>query len=112
MRNVKVAVTQTFCTQDREGNRKCAERLVRKAAAEGANIILLQELYQDLYFCQNYDFENFALAMGQDDEYFPHMGRLARELGVVLPVSFFEKDNNCFFNSVAVIDADGQNLGI
>lgn len=112
MRNIKVAATQTVCTQNREANRERAERIIREAASGGANIILLQELYQDLYFCQNYDFENFALAMDKDDEYFSHMGSIAKELNVVLPISFFEKDNNCFFNSVAVIDADGQNLGL
>lgn len=111
MRIVKVAATQMACSSDREENRANAERLVRLAAGKGANVILLQELYQGLYFCQNYDNNNFDLAIPDDDPYFDKMAELAKELHVVLPISFFEKDNNCYFNAVMMIDADGTILG-
>lgn len=112
MRKVKVAATQFRCTDNRENNRKNAEKIIYAAAKQGANIILLQELFQDMYFCQDYDFKNFELAVHKDDEYFSYMSSIAKELNVVLPISFFEKDNNCFFNSVTVINSDGCNLGI
>nr|WP_201071369.1 N-carbamoylputrescine amidase [Skermanella sp. TT6] len=112
MRNVTLAATQTSCTWDREANVATAERLVRHAAREGAQIILLQELFETPYFCQDQKQELFALAAPVDDHpVLRRMSALAAELNVVLPVSFFERANNAHYNSLAMIDADGRILG-
>ncbi|MCG6912017.1 MAG: N-carbamoylputrescine amidase [Deltaproteobacteria bacterium] len=113
MRNVKVAATQMACSLKEEENIQTAERLVRRAAAEGAQIILMQELFESLYFCQVENPEFFGLASETEhSKAVNHFSKLARELEVVLPISFFEKKNQARFNSVAVIDADGTVLGI
>ncbi|WP_211104046.1 N-carbamoylputrescine amidase [Skermanella pratensis] len=112
MRNVTLAATQTSCTWDREANVATAERIVRHAAREGAQIILLQELFETPYFCQDQKQELFALAAPVDDHpVLRRMSALAAELQVVLPVSFFERANNAHYNSLAMIDADGRMLG-
>ncbi|MET3289218.1 UNVERIFIED_CONTAM: N-carbamoylputrescine amidase [Brevibacillus sp. OAP136] len=113
MRKVTVAATQMSCSANQEENILKAEKLVREAAGKGANVILLQELFENLYFCQSYDNRNFELAHeAKDHPTLSRMSELAKELGVVLPISFFEKSNNVFFNSVMVIDADGTQLGV
>lgn len=113
MENVKVAVTQMACSQSYETNVKKAEALVREAAAKGANIILLQELFSGPYFCKVEDFNYFSLAQTADDsDLIKRFSSLAKDLGVVLPISFFERANQAYFNSVAMIDADGTVLGI
>ncbi|MDI7863482.1 N-carbamoylputrescine amidase [Rhizobiaceae bacterium n13] len=112
MRNVTVAATQMHCTWDIEGNLARAEKLVRDAASRGAQIILLQELFETPYFCQDQRAEFFDLAHpAEDNPLIARFARLAAELGVVLPVSFFEKAGKTYFNSLAVIDADGSILG-
>ncbi len=112
MRKVKVAATQMACSWDLEDNLKKAEGLVRKAAAEGANIILLQELFETPYFCQQQKFEYFKLCSEMEEcEAVKRFQEVAKELGVVLPVSFYEKAGNTAFNSIAIIDADGMILG-
>ena len=108
MRQVTVAATQMACDWDRAANLDRAEALVRQAAAAGANLILLQELFETPYFCKDQDPRHFALARPAAGN--PVIGRfadVARELGVVLPFSFFEAANNAHFNSLVVIDADG-----
>lgn len=108
-RKIIVAATQMACTWDLESNLKAAERIVRSAAASGANIILLQELFSAPYFCQDVDDKYFSLA--EDVNASPtikHFTALAKELAVVLPVSFFEKAGARYFNSLVVIDADGS----
>ena len=113
MRTVTVAATQMACTWDREANVANAEALVREAAAGGAQIVLIQELFETPYFCKDQRQEHFALAHPADGHpVLTRMARLAAELGVVLPVSFFERANTAHYNSLAVIDADGRNLGI
>ena len=113
MREVTVAAIQMACGWDRERNVRAAERLVREAAAAGAGIVLLQELFETPYFCKDQKAEHFALAgEAGDHPLLARMADLAAELGVVLPVSFFERANNAYFNAVAVIDADGRQLGI
>lgn len=113
MRKVVVAATQMSCTSDIKENIVKAERLVRDAAAQGAQVILLQELFESPYFCQVEDPQYFKLAREMENqEMIRHFQEIARELEVVLPVSFFEKKNNARYNSVAVLDADGELLGV
>jgi N-carbamoylputrescine amidase len=111
--NVTVAVTQTACDWDSEGNVARAEALVREAAARGAQVVLLQELFATPYFCKDKLAEHFQLAHCVDGHpLLARMQALAAELKVVLPISFFERSNQSFFNSLAMIDADGTQLGI
>ena len=113
MNKVKVAAIQMRCAASLEENLKKAEAMVRKAAAEGANVILLPELFEREYFCQQrrYDFYHYAKPVMENDAV--RMGmRLAAELGVVLPISFYERDVNNLYNSIACIDADGTVLGV
>ncbi len=113
MRQVTVAATQMACGWDRDRNVAQAEALVREAAGRGASIVLLQELFENPYFPKEQDPRHFALAHPfEGNPLIARMSRLARELGVVLPVSFFERANNAHFNSVAMIDADGRVLGL
>lgn len=113
MRTVTVAATQFACTEDRATNVDRAEHMVRRAAAEGAQIILLQELFETPYFCKDQKQELFGLAAPADGHpMLDRMSGLARELGVVLPVSFFERANHAYYNSLAVLDADGSRLGV
>lgn len=113
MSKVVVAAIQMRCHPEVEKSLAAAEKMVRKAAAQGANIILLPELFAREYFCQQrrYDFYNYAMPVAEDPAV--QMGmRLAKELQVVLPISFYEKDINRLYNSVACIDADGELLGV
>lgn len=112
MRQTVVAATQYAAASDREANWSIAERLVRDAAGQGANIILLQELFESPYFCVDQDPEHFDLA-GEFEGHpaIARFSRLASELNVVLPISFFERSNNTYFNSLAMIDASGEVLG-
>lgn len=112
MRKVKVAATQMSCSWNREEVLDKAEKLVRKAAAEGANIILLQELFETPYFCQKQKFEYFDLAKPLSENVaVKRFTEVAKELQVVLPISFYEKAGNTAFNTIAIIDADGTILG-
>jgi N-carbamoylputrescine amidase len=112
-RPVSVAAIQMACDWDRDGNIARAERLVRQAAAKGAQIILLPELFETPYFCIEQDARHLALARpAADNPAVQHFTRVARELGVVLPISFFERAGPAYFNSIAILDADGTNLGV
>lgn len=112
MRKVKVAATQMSCSWNREEVLDKAEKLVRKAAAEGANIILLQELFETPYFCQKQKFEYFDLAKPlSENAAVKRFTEVAKELQVVLPISFYEKAGNTAFNTIAIIDTDGTILG-
>ena len=112
MSEITIAATQMACGDDSRVNIAQAEALVRDAAARGAQIILLQELFETPYFCKDMDSRYFELAHeGADNVLVRHFQALARELGVVLPVSFFERAHNAFFNSIAIVDADGAILG-
>lgn len=113
MRKVTVAAVQMRCYPEVEKSLAAAEKMVRQAAAKGADIILLPELFAREYFCQQrrYDFYNYAMPTEQDPAV--QMGmRLAKELQVVLPISFYERDLNRLYNSIACIDADGTILGV
>jgi N-carbamoylputrescine amidase len=111
-RTVTLAATQMACSWDTSRNIATAERLVREAAAKGAQVILIQELFETPYFCIDRDAKFFELAhKGADNPLVNRFRDLARDLGVVLPVSFFERTENAYFNTVAMVDADGSVLG-
>ena len=113
MRNVSVAATQMSCSWNLEENLKKAEALIREAHAKGAQIILLQELFETPYFCIDMLEEYYLLATTlQENAAFRLLANLAKELEVVIPFSWFEKAGTVKFNSVAVIDADGSLLGV
>ncbi|MEB0148359.1 N-carbamoylputrescine amidase [Pseudomonas sp. CCC2.2] len=108
-----VATTQMPCTWDLKHNLDQAEQLVRDAAAKGAQVILLQELFATPYFCIEQNHKHLALAEEyQDSSVLKRFSSLAKELGVVLPLSWFEKAGNAYFNSLSVADADGRLLGV
>ncbi|HEX4080197.1 MAG TPA: N-carbamoylputrescine amidase [Rhizomicrobium sp.] len=113
MRKVVFAATQFACSWDRAANMARAKDLVRAAAAQGANVVLLQELFETPYFCQDQCAEHFALALPfEGHPVIAEMAEFARRLGVVLPVSFFEKAGHAYFNSLAMVDADGRVMGV
>lgn len=112
MRQVTVAAVQMSCSSDTVQNMKKAEEMVRHAAREGAGVVVLPELFETTYFCQQEKPDYYQLASTLETN--PAVQRfkdVARELGIVLPISFFEKKNYARYNSVAVIDA-GQVLGV
>ena len=112
MREVTVAATQMACSNETDKNVSNAEKLVRQAASEGAQIILIQELFESQYFCMDQKEELFELSKPFDNHpTIKKFSELAKELKVVLPVSFFEKANRAHYNSVAIVDADGSVLG-
>lgn len=112
MRKVKVAALQFASLHDYDKNIRKVDELIRETAKQGANIILPSELFEGDYFCQVEDYKNFSLAEDYEtSKTLNHYQKLAKELNVVLPISFFEKSGNVFFNSIAVIDADGRKLG-
>ena len=112
MREVIVAATQMACSNETDQNVSNAEKLVRQAASEGAQIILIQELFESQYFCMDQKEELFELSKPFDNHpTIKKFSELAKELKVVLPVSFFEKANRAHYNSVAIVDADGSVLG-
>lgn len=113
MRNVTVAAIQMSIPETPEKSVEKAEKLVREAAAEGANVILLPELFENWYFCQERRYDSYKLALPLDEN--PAVRRfqtVAKELSVVLPISFYEQDGNVLYNSVAMIDADGSVMGV
>jgi N-carbamoylputrescine amidase len=112
MRKVTVAATQMACGPDAAQNIANAERLVRDAAGQGAQIILIQELFENLYFCQDEIHALFSLAKPLEENVaIKHFAPIAKELGVVLPISVFERAGQVFYNTVVILDADGSNLG-
>lgn len=109
----KLAVIQMSMTDQLEANVSKAMKFVREAAVTGANIILLPELFENLYFPQAEREKFFALAHAVDRHPFiPQFQALAKELNVVLPLSFFEKAGHAHYNSLAMIDSSGEVLGI
>lgn len=112
MRTVSLAATQFGCTWNREENIATAERLVRAAAAAGANVVLLPELFETPYFCavQSAAFLKLARPLAGHPT-IEHFSRIAADLSVVIPLSVFERAGPALFNSVVVIDADGASVG-
>jgi N-carbamoylputrescine amidase len=112
MRNVTVAATQMSCCKNSAANIARAESLVREAAGKGAQIILIQELFETPYFCQDEIHAYFNLAKPlEDNAAIKHFAPVAKELGIVLPISVFERAGQNFFNTIVILDADGTNLG-
>ena len=112
MRIVKVAATQMSCSASIEENIGKADVLVREAAKQGAQIILLQELFETPYFCQKEKSDYYCYATElEQNQAVQHFIKVAQELEVVLPISFYEKKNQARYNSLAVIDANGDVLG-
>lgn len=108
-----VAAIQMSMARDVASNVATAERLVRKAASQGAQIILIPELFEGHYFCKDQKASEHARALPIDGHpTVRHFQDVARELGVVLPISVFERANNTLFNTVAMLDADGSMMGI
>ncbi|MFM7489190.1 MAG: N-carbamoylputrescine amidase [Actinomycetota bacterium] len=113
MRPLVVAAVQMAMTDDIAINVATAERLVREAASRGARLVQIPELFEGHYFCTDQLADHMSRARPLDGHpTIAHFARVAAELGVVLPVSFFERANNAAFNSVAIIDADGTVLGV
>ena len=113
MKKITTAAVQMHCTKDINENITLADKLVREAASSGAQVILLPELFERQYFCQERRYEYYSYAQPTaGNAAVLHFSALAKELGVVLPISFYERDGNRLFNSCAVIDADGTVLGV
>ncbi len=113
MRKITVAAVQMSIPETAELSIEKAEGLVRRAAAEGAQIILLPELFENPYFCQERKYESYALATKtEENKAVKHFRKTAAELKVVMPISFYERDINVLYNSIAMIDADGEILGV
>jgi N-carbamoylputrescine amidase len=110
---VTFAALQTALDDDRDHNVETISALVREAHAGGARVILPSELFEGTYFCRTQREEDFARARPVENHpTIRHFQALAAELGVVIPVSFFEKEGPEYYNSVAMIDADGRLLGV
>jgi len=108
-----VAATQMSCTWDLSANLNKAEFLVHCAAQQGAKIVLLPELFETPYFCKDQKDEFLSLARpAHNHPLLTRFSQLAASLDIVLPISFFEKFNQVYYNSVMVIDADGRQLGV
>src|SRR5258708_7319873 len=112
MSKVQIGLVQMSCTKDKEANLKKAIDKVREAAAKGAQIVCLQELFTSLYFCDVEDYEYFKLAEAIPGPSTEVLGKLAAELKVVIIASLFEKRaQGLYHNTTAVLDADGTYLG-
>lgn len=110
---VTLAASQMACSRNYDENIKNATKLVKQAKKQGADLILLQELFQRNYFCQIEDYDRFDFAEEySDSKTLDYFSSLAKEQEIVLPISFFEKQGNCYFNSLCVIDKDGSRLGL
>ena len=112
-RTVTVAAIQMSMAVDVDTNVATAERLVRRAAASGAQVILIPELFEGHYFCKDQLVKELSRALPiENHPTIEHFKNVAKELGVVLPISVYERANNALFNTVAMVDADGSMLGI
>lgn len=113
MRKIIAAAVQMSVPETPEKSIEKADKLVREAAARGANVILLPELFENWYFCQERRYDSYKLALPlEGNPAVQHFKAVAKEMGVVLPISFFERDETVLYNSIAMIDADGEILGV
>ncbi len=111
-KTIRVAAIQTAYGEDMAANIAKTERFVREAAAKGAQVILPSELFQGPYFCTTQEEKWFGAAFeAKTHPCVVAMAALAKELGVVIPVSIFERDGPHYYNSVVIVDADGKQLG-
>ena len=112
MRNINIGLVQMSCTANKAGNMEKAIENIREAARKGAQIVCLQELFTSLYFCDEEDYENFKLAEPIPGPSTEALARVAKEAGVVIIASLFEKrTEGLYHNTTAVLDADGTYLG-
>lgn len=112
-RTIAVAAIQTWYGEDMKANIAKTEAFIREAAKKGAQVILPSELFQGPYFCTSQEERWFATAYEADKH--PSvlaLAPVAKELGVVIPVSIYERQGPLYFNSVVVVDADGKSLGV
>jgi N-carbamoylputrescine amidase len=110
---ITVSALQSAFTSSVSENTERMTKLVTEAAGSGAQVILIPELFEGPYFCREEKDEFFALAHPvKDHPTISHFQKLAAKLGVALPLSFFERDNHCYYNSLAMIDADGSLMGV
>lgn len=113
MRKVTVSAVQMSCQGSREENIEKADRMVRAAAEQGADLVLLPELFETPYFCQEKRYDAYSLASPlSENPAVKVLQKTAKECQVVLPVSFYEKAGTCLYNSAAILDADGTVLGV
>lgn len=113
MRNVTIAAVQMQCSISVSENIEKADEMVRRAAQQGAQVILLPELFERPYFCQERRYEYYAFAKPVlENDAVRHFLSVAKELEIVIPVSFYEKDGCTLYNSVAMVDADGSLMGV
>ena len=109
----KYSVAQFSMSDNYDENIAKADKMIEKAAKEGAELLLLPELFEGLYFCQVEDYEKYSLAEeAKNSKTLAHFQEMAKKYHIVLPISFFEKNGPVYFNSLAMIDADGTILGI
>ena len=109
----KYSVAQFSMSDNYDENIAKADKMIEKAAKEGAELLLLPELFEGLYFCQVEDYEKYFLAEeAKNSKTLAHFQEMAKKYHIVLPISFFEKSGPVYFNSLAIIDADGTILGI
>jgi N-carbamoylputrescine amidase len=110
--NIRIGLIQTTCSQEKDANLEKTFRGIRQAASQGANVVCLQELFSTRYFCNTEDYGNFDLAEIIPGEGTENLRKLAAELQLVIIASLFEKvDAGIYFNTAAVVDADGTYLG-
>ncbi len=113
MQKVTLCATQFACSKDYDENIRKATSIIKEAKEKGADVILLQELFQRNYFCQIEDYDRFSFAEEyENSKTLKYFEKVAKEYNVVLPISFFEKHGNCYYNSICVIDSDGKRLGL
>ncbi len=107
------AIQMSSGNWDLSENNSKRRKLIRQAAKQGANLVICPELFMSPYFCIDENSDYFDLAEPvEDNKNLEHFSKLASELGIVLPVGFFERAGNAFYNSVAIFDTDGRHLGI
>jgi N-carbamoylputrescine amidase len=112
MQSITFAAVQFSCSEDRDANIGTAERLIREAARAGAEVVVIPELFETPYFCatQNAAFYELARPMNGNAT-IEHFRGLAAELGLVIPISFYERSGPALYNAIALIDADGSVAG-
>ena len=109
---IKVAIAQFSMVKDQKANIEKADKLIEEAAKNKVDLLLLPELFSNLYFCQVEDYDNFHLAEERKNSpLLKHFQDVAKKHHIVLPISFFEKAGNTFFNTIEVFDKDGTDLG-